>query len=260
MFFFYLKKQVRWLHTEFTRLLAASLPFLGRSLPQILTVVIPQLCFNLESLSGSPLEPADYLMTELEALTALCHYVLIDVNPSAAPALAGSAGLLSGLGAAPWAVTGLTGTTNSDILHNLVHAFTPGGLMLNGDSAKSDPYSCSRRNLLQNLPRIVACIGHLWRASNCRLRRQKLLEFVSPIAHQHGCNFLAAVGVAWLDKKRDSIGSRQDRSCIIPPCSDDQLALVDLVASMRVLPADTLVQLLKQVKDRGAAQISNLNF
>ena len=77
------QRAARWIHTEFTRLLAAGLPFMGRSLPAILNVVVPQMCLNLESfvLLGSPSGgggPPDYLVTELEALTALCHYVLVD--------------------------------------------------------------------------------------------------------------------------------------------------------------------------------------
>jgi hypothetical protein len=111
-------------------MLAASLPFLGRSLPVRMNAVVPQLCLNLESLVliSAPNCPPDYLITELEALTALCHYVLIDSSSGIAPALAGSAGLLSGL--SPTGTNGNNGSTsnnqNGQILHNLVHAFTPG--------------------------------------------------------------------------------------------------------------------------------------
>ncbi len=96
------QRSCRWLHTEVTRMLAAGLPFLGRSLPTLLAVVVPQMCLNLESLllssAATETGPPDYLVTELEALTALCHYALIDAsNSGAATALAGSAGLLSGL-------------------------------------------------------------------------------------------------------------------------------------------------------------------
>lgn len=127
--------------------------------------------------------------------------------------------------------------------------------------------------MLSNLPRILSCIGHLWQMSGGssgggnphqdspanRLQRQKLLEFVSPISHHHGVSLLAAVSVAWVEKKKDyyhhpqqasvnkSGGSSNVSRKIIPECAPEQLALVDLISSVRVLPPDTLVQLLRQV-------------
>lgn len=136
---------------------------MGRSLPTILNAVVPQICLNLESLcpTPSPLPwqqkqyfkhsyvhpsiPPDYLITELEALTALCHYVLIDSSSHNTPTLAGSAGLLS------WGVTnglnGTAGTNNGQILHNLVHAFTPNGIgsIFNHEAEAGDPYTSARR-------------------------------------------------------------------------------------------------------------------
>lgn len=260
------QKPARWIHTEFTRLLAAGLPFMGRSLPAILAGVVPQICLNLESFVLSTSGPPDYLVTELEALTALCHYVLVDSSSlSTNPALAGSAGLISwgvssnGIGA------GMSSTSNGHqmILHNLVHAFTPSGLGGNhsGDpssSEGSDPYATARRQMLSNLPRILSCIGYLWQQSGAAPEgsntgrsgphpwRQKLLEFVSPIGHHHGVSLLAAVSVAWVEKRRDPCRNNNN-SRIIPECGAEQLALVDLISSVRVLPPDTLVQLLRQV-------------
>ena len=195
-------------------------------------------------------DPPDYLITELEALTALCHYVLIDSNIGGFPAVAGSAGLLSGLS---WGTSSVNGSNaphlpNGHILHNLVHAFTPGGAdaIFNGDASANDPYATARKNMLSNLPRILVCIGRLWKMSDSStaVQRQKLLEFVSPIAHHHGVSLLAAISVAWVEKKSPQPGSK---SKIIPESNPEQLALVDLVSSVRVLPPDTLVQLLRQV-------------
>jgi len=127
---------------------------MGRSLPAILNAVVPQICINLESLRPLPFSfpitynqqfPPDYLITELEALTALCHYVLIDSSHNT-PTLAGSAGLLS------WGVSNgingsVTGPNNGQILHNLVHAFTPNGIsnIFNHDTEAGDPYATARR-------------------------------------------------------------------------------------------------------------------
>ena len=243
------------MHTEFTRLLAASLPLMGRSLPTILNAVVPQLCHNLESIvtfPGSNSYPPDYLITELEALTALCHFVLIDsVGSCGAPTLAGSAGLLGGLG---WAGTPSSSNSANErqILHNLVHAFTPNGaaaIFNNGADGLTDPYSTARRQMLSNLPRILVCIGSLWQMSSSdKSQRQKLLEFVSPIGHQHGVSLLAAVSVAWVEKRKELSSPINTKSRkVIPECGLEQWALVDLISSVRVLPPDTLVQLLRQV-------------
>lgn len=252
---------MRWLHTEFTRLLVSSLPLMGRSLPTLLNAVVPQVCLNLESLASTvQLQncPPDYLITELEALTALCHFVLVDSPHSVgAPTLAGSAGMLGGMS---WGVSsayanGSIPNPNAQILHNLMHAFTPNGIgaILNNDNATSgDPYTTARRQMLSNLPRILVCIGYLWQESSSdtsagKVQRQKLLEFVSPIGHHHGVSLLAAVSVAWVEKRKDYITGNGKGRKIIPECGAEQLALVDLISSVRVLPPDTLVQLLRQV-------------
>ena len=236
---------------------------LGRSLPTLLNAVVPHVCLNLESLAAStspqPNCPPDYLVTELEALTALCHFVLIDSpHSTGAPTLAGSAGMLGGMS---WGVTsactnGTLPNPNGQILHNLMHAFAPNGLgvSLNNESAANggDPYNTARRQMLSNLPRILVCIGYLWQISSTetstgRVQRQKLLEFVSPISHHHGVSLLAAVSVAWVEKRKDFTTSNGKARKIFPECGAEQLALVDLISSVRVLPPDTLVQLLRQV-------------
>ena len=140
--------------------------------------------------------------------------------------------------------------------------------------------------MLSNLPRILACIGHLWELSEggsskseahtysetsaCRLQRQKLLEFVSPIGHHHGVSLLAAVSVAWVEKRKDNYhlspssgrnsGKFTSNRKIIPDCGNEQMALVDLISSVRVLPPDTLVQLLRQVLKQPLPQAQNRNW
>ena len=246
---------------------------MGRSLPTLLNAVVPQVCLNLESLASS-IEPVfncppDYLITELEALTALCHFVLVDSPHSAGgPTLAGSAGMLSGMS---WGVlsagyvNGHLPNPNVQIFHNLMHAFTPNGIgtILNNEGnggqanhgSSGDPYTGARRQMLSNLPRILVCIGYLWHAASAdasagKVQRQKLLEFVSPIGHHHGTSLLAAVSVAWVEKRKDWNSNHVKLTGIrkiIPECGAEQLALVDLISSVRVLPPDTLVQLLRQV-------------
>jgi hypothetical protein len=236
---------------------------MGRSLPTLLNAVVPQVCLNLESLASSTLQqpncPPDYLITELEALTALCHFALVDSPHSAgAPTLAGSAGMLGGMswGVSNTYATGTLPNPNGQILHNLMHAFTPNGVsaIFNNENVSTigDPYTVARRQMLSNLPRILVCIGYLWQESSAdkstgKVQRQKLLEFVSPIGHHHGVSLLAAVSVAWVEKRKDFTPGNGKVRKIIPECGVEQLALVDLISSVRVLPPDTLVQLLRQV-------------
>ena len=235
---------------------------MGKSLPTLLNAVVPQVCLNLESLASTSFQhpncPPDYLITELEALTALCHFVLVDSPHSVgAPTLAGSSGMLGGMS---WGVSnayanGSISNPNGQILHNLMHAFTPNGLgaIFNENATNGgDPYATARRQMLSNLPRILVCIGYLWQVSSVdssvgKVQRQKLLEFVSPIGHHHGVSLLAAVSVAWVEKRKDIFSGNGKARKIIPEVGAEQLALVDLISSVRVLPPDTLVQLLRQV-------------
>jgi hypothetical protein len=53
--------------------------------------------------------------------------------------------------------------------------------------------------------------------------------------------------VAWVEKRKDFTPGNGKVRKIIPECGVEQLALVDLISSVRVLPPDTLVQLLRQV-------------
>lgn len=72
-----------------------------------------------------------------------------------------------------------------------------------------------RRSVLGNMPRIISSVAALWHAitdlpnsdtdvcvwGNPKVVKNQILEFLSPISLHHGSNFLAAIAVAWQERK-----------------------------------------------------------
>ncbi|XP_014485401.1 PREDICTED: protein dopey-1 homolog [Dinoponera quadriceps] len=81
----------------------------------------------------------------------------------------------------------------------------------------------ARRTALSHLPRIIASLSALWQAvlatkdneqASCvvgspRIVKYQLLELLSPISFHHGANFLAAVAVAWHERRQPSAVSKK---------------------------------------------------
>lgn len=222
---------------------------MGRSLPRILGLVVPQICLNLESaLCAREQEVArdDYLLSELEALTALCHYAVSDCLGGMS-ALASSAGILGGTICGTWVAPGV-GHQSPSILHNLVQSFTSDSASSKSSASDADSSALSRKQILSNLPKILSCARYLWQmAEQSKVLRQKLLDLLNPIAQFHGVNLLSAVSVVWLEKSVHLSKNHKVIRKIIPEPTQEQSALVDLIASVKVLLPDTVVQLLRQV-------------
>ncbi|CAG5136270.1 unnamed protein product [Candidula unifasciata] len=250
--------QLHHLHTHWVHL----------AMPRMVVSVVLQLCSILELTASEIIQkivqrlPPDYLVCMLEGLTTLYHYCLMDnANP------------VSICQPAPASANIPVETTSAgQILANLVHVFNP---VLSGkepgpatrDTTPVSPVLVTRAHLLSMLPRIVACMAGLWKAvastasaddSTCatelqplgdvRAIRHEILELLSPISLTHGTHFLAAFAVAWNDRrKKPSHGSSSKQQPVLVETCDDQLLLVELVAAIRVLPVDTLIQTVKQV-------------
>ncbi|KAH0566539.1 hypothetical protein KQX54_000954 [Cotesia glomerata] len=105
---------------------------------------------------------------------------------------------------------------------------------------------------------------------NPRVVVYQLLELISPIAFNHGVNFLAAVAVAWHERKSTTTNNNNnnndntddkiinDKNCnngflsfgikkILPEACINQQIIVDLVGAIRVMPIDTLIKTVNQV-------------
>ncbi|XP_071455571.1 protein DOP1 homolog isoform X2 [Hetaerina americana] len=247
--------------------------------------------------------PPDYALTQLDSLTLLCHYCLLDSTPSSQQPVfsfstSSSSTSSNGVSPAnPIASNGqsptLTGTSTGaggnngsissvanpgQIFSNLVHVFMPTPLSQDGTREKgqgADPRVAARRTVLCNFPRIIASLSTLWEAvtkcscdmdDHCneefpgigegtcglvlgrrRLVRQHLLEFLSPISLHHGSHFLAAVAIAWQERKQADNEKDNDVCKVLPIPSREQEVLVGLLSAIRAMPVDTLVQTVNSV-------------
>ncbi|XP_033225159.1 protein dopey-1 homolog isoform X2 [Belonocnema kinseyi] len=264
---------MRHLHQYWTTLVTSSLPFMGASLTHIVTSVIHRLCCNIEQLASyyvnddtvsvTKLEdiatvecclPADYTVTHLEALTFLLHYCLLDTSQQI--------GFFFNHPLSGAIQTGVPGVKPGQIFNNLLHVFMPSPLSPELGATKdktgsSEQHSHARRTALSHLPRIIASLSALWQAvlatkdneqASCvvgspRVVKHQLLELLSPISFHHGVNFLAAVAVAWHERRLPSANTKR----VIPEACANQQVIVHLVSAIRVMPFDTLVQTVQQV-------------
>jgi len=103
----------------------------------------------------------------------------------------------------------------------------------------------------QQLPSYSGVLTNGWQVmGSSRDVRLAVLDLLSPISILHGTNFIGAVAVAWYDlreakRKTNSSLSSQPAS-VIPKCSQDQIILVELIAAVKVLPMDLIIQHVKQ--------------
>lgn len=192
--------RMRHLHEKWLQMISSSLPYFGENTRQITISCIHQICNNIEQIAreysretteGAPCP--DYAVTQLSSLTVLCHYCLLDSGGSN---------------------TTNNNNTPTEILNNLVSAFfAPVGLDLSAISRQNgDHYNQARKTVLSHMPRIISSVAKLWQTvvgvvdgggvlGCAKLVKQQLLEFLSPIAVHHGASFLAAVAVAWYERK-----------------------------------------------------------
>ncbi|KAI5703359.1 hypothetical protein M8J75_010863 [Diaphorina citri] len=260
-------------HQHWTTMLTCALPYLGKSLTTVVKVAIKALCANVDYLAEvysvqneNKLKtniPADYAITQMEALTILCHYCLLDsAQPFNQP---------------------LHGTTTStavpsQIFNNLVHVFIPSPVT---EQSKEivEPLKNARSVVLNCLRRILSSLVLLWEslmsreqranensvAGSPRVVKSQLLELLSPIALHHGPNFLAAFALVWKDRRnnhnnndsnRSSVSSQNshvissqsnEMSPVIPVANERQKSLVQLLNAIKAMPIDTLVQTIHQV-------------
>lgn len=263
------------LHAHWMSLVMCALPFAGKSLTQLVLSVASQVCSNLEvavaapsapnstpELEGMSTYPPDYLTLLVEGLTLLCHYCLLD---SAAPAAVTP--VTQQPPPAPQALA--TSANVSQIIYNLIHVFSNTDphkdLHARESGGSLDPILSTRRTLLSNLPRLLAALVSVWEAVSReekdpfqlspklaqlwvmgapKVVKQHILSFLSPISMTYGSNFMAAVAVVWYERRKKNASVQRK---VIPQWSPDQLLLVELVSAIKVLPMDSVVQVVRQV-------------
>ena len=262
---------MRHLHSHWTSLVTNCLPFLDHSLTSTVMEVTTQLAANLGELvpfyHNIHIEhfgqvPADYVITQMEALTMMYHFCLIEdsgaAKVSSLPSSSSSFSSASGIGANSSSNQG-----QSEILSNLLHVFLSSSdakaLMASSIDSSSTSLESARKAMLATLPLLISCASKLWQAvskakdkmQSCILVgapkavRARILDLLSPIAHHHPVAFLSAVGVTWQEKR--SPGSHGLAKNPLPICNADQEVLVDLTMSVKTMPVSIVIQTVRQV-------------
>ncbi|XP_023580184.1 protein dopey-2 [Trichechus manatus latirostris] len=227
------------MHPAWVSLVTHSLPYFGRSLGWTVAPFVVQICKNLDELvkqyesesvklsismtsKRENISP-DYPLTLLEGLTTIGHFCLLE-QPNQSKK-----------------TTAVSDTTN---LRNAKNA------------------------ILEELPRIVNTMALLWNVlrkeetqkrpvdllgatkgsssvyfKTTKTIRQKILDFLNPLAAHLGVQLIAAVAAVWSRKKV----KRHSKMKIVPAASASQLTLVDLVCALSTLKTDTVLHLVKEV-------------
>lgn len=259
-------EHLRHLHRNWTDLVTSSLNcFTFGSLTNIVISVIHQICANIDQISQGLKTvhiPLDYVVSQLEALTVLCHYCLLENTQQTS---------LTHLfnQAYPQTSASAQSSNTGQLINNIVHAILSSP-QSNETQSRSAQIMAARNAVLSHLPVIVASVARLWDTSigQSRQVKQQTLEFLSPISLHHGTNFLAAVSVTWQERAdltrrgsdssivlldQSTTGSNRKNSLndmsnkYLPQACADQLGLVKLVSSIRVMPMDSFVQTLHNV-------------
>lgn len=209
--------------------------------------------------------PADYIVTQLEALTMIYHYCLLDSASQVSASFSSSTATAASVADPAAAQAG----ASSEILSNLLHVFLSNtdtkslATRSLGLSSSVDTLAIARKYLLADLPRTVNMVAIIWGylgssssssssrdglsvlAGSPRTVRAQLLDLISPIAHHHPVHFLCAVGVAWQERR-----SAQSPGMLrhpLPSCSADQRVLVELAAAVKSMPVSVMVTTARQV-------------
>lgn len=258
-------QNMKHLHQNWCNMITSCLPYIGQNLKQISLSIIHQICNNIEKIAETYKATdmnrelaSDYAITQLEALTIICHYCLLDSQQSTMQTHAGASSSV---------------TNPTQIFNNLLNVFLPpityDGTAVNKQN--SDHYQLARKTVLGHMPRIITSVAKLWQTicttdadfnsvfGYSKVVKQQLLEFLSPISLHHSANFLAAVAVAWFERRTAIANARKvSIQCpvywfkhthlhavlfqVLPEPNASQKNLVYLISAIRVIPIDNLVQ------------------
>lgn len=237
---------LKHLHKNWTELVTSSLNcFSHDGLSNIVVSVMHQLCENIDKMtklgSLNNQVPPDYCLSQLEALTVICHFCLLDNNQQVS---------LSHLFNPINTSTSTQSSYPGQIYNNILNFFLSSSpLPIVGETYNKHQLqqNATRTCVLSHLPRIISSMAILWETEmgQERLIRQQLMEFITPIALHHGCNFVAAIAVVWherADKKQPKNVPKFQQ-----PASATQLSLVKMVLGIKVMPFDSFVQTLNSV-------------
>ncbi|XP_063699183.1 protein dopey-1 homolog [Culicoides brevitarsis] len=254
---------LRGLHKNWTSLITTCLNcYTGGSLTNIVINVVHQLCNNIDKLVQKPIQiPVDYGASQMEALTTLTHFCLLDNSQQMS---------LSHVFSSQSSYTQSISLASGQILNNLFNVFIASSSSsisyLNSGQNKANSHQVAAKNaVLSHLPRIIGSAAGLWEheIGQSRQVKQQLFEFLNPICLHHGTNFLTALAVAWYERaeqnKRESgaetpKGDRRGSDGLpiviqkyLPQACAEQLMLVKLVAGIRAMQIDLFIRTLHDI-------------
>ncbi|XP_049292630.1 protein dopey-1 homolog isoform X1 [Anopheles funestus] len=262
--------RLQHVHKNWTDMITACLTCLPPgNLTNIVISVIHQLCNNLDRVTRRErilVQSIDYIVSQLEAITVLAHYCLLDSSQqiSLASMFNASTGSNNGL-------TSATANQSGQIINNIMNVFLSySSSLLSGginQQVKKNHQEVAKAAILSHLPRIIITIATLWETTISDFRRGKhqLLEFLSPISMHYGTNFLTAIAVAWYERSNNDFSGKASTaseatgneaadvdffdimSKALPQASDNQLLLVKLITGIRIMSVDSFIQTMHQV-------------
>ncbi|XP_021695871.1 protein dopey-1 homolog isoform X2 [Aedes aegypti] len=253
-------EKLKHIHKNWTDMITSCLTCLPlNNLTNIVISIIHQLCANLDRITKRDRinnQCTDYIVSQLEAITVLSHYCLLDSSQqiSLANVFSASSSLTS------------PATNSGQIINSIVNVFLSSSL-LNVNQAKNSHQEVAKTAILSHLPRIIITIATLWETSISEFRHVKhqLLEFLSPISLHYGTNFLTAISVAWYERCTDIFSTAitvdstsADGSAegidffevmakALPQANENQLLLVKLISGIRIMSVDSFIQTMHQV-------------
>lgn len=239
-------ENLKHLHKNWTELVTSSLNcFSHDGLSNIVVSVMHQLCENIDKItklgSLSNQVPPDYCLSQLEALTVICHFCLLDNNQQVS-----LSHLFNPINTSASTQSSYPGQIYNNIL-NFFLSSSPLPIVGETYNKHQLQQNATRTCVLSHLPRIISSMAILWETEmgQERLVKQQLMEFITPIALHHGCNFVAAIAVVWherSDKKTPKNIPKFQQSS-----TATQLSLVKMVLGIKVMPFDSFVQTLNSV-------------
>ncbi|XP_077018453.1 protein DOP1A isoform X4 [Tamandua tetradactyla] len=226
------------MHPQWIGLITSTLPYMGKVLQRVVVSVTLQLCRNMDNLiqqykyetglsDSRPLWmasiiPPDMILTLLEGITAIIHYCLLDpttqyhqllVNVDQKHLFEARSGILS-------------------ILHMIMSSVTLlWSILHQADSSEKMTVAAAASVTTINL-------------GATKNLRQQILELLGPISMNHGVHFMAAIAFVWNERRQNKTTTRMK---VIPTASEEQLLLVELVRSISVMRAETVIQTVKEV-------------
>lgn len=237
---------LKHLHKNWTELVTSSLNcFSPDGLSNIVVSVMHQLCENIDKItklgSLNNQVPPDYCLSQLEALTVICHFCLLDNNQQVS---------LSHLFNPTNTSSSTQSSYSGQIYNNILNFFLSSSpLPIVGETYNNRQLqqNATRTCVLSHLPRIISSMAILWETEmgQERLVKQQLMEFITPIALHHGCNFVAAIAVVWHERADRKLPKNVLK--FQQPASVTQLSLIKMVLGIKVMPFDSFVQTLNSV-------------